>query len=200
MPDHESHTITRSPATILARMANLATVVSIAVLAVAACGGSDTAQPPASAPGGGIASITLAPSSTTAVAADPASPSTVAIAPSTNGAVPATAVGQAASTTTRPVEPSDEQLAAQLWPAALPLPEGFVLDQAQDYPDRGFVDFTLVYTGTGIAEESLFNWENANLEGVDPAAADGGQNLTYLGGHVEVHKMTDTLFRVILAK
>lgn len=196
MHEHESLTTTRSLATVSERMTRLAAAVSFAILAVAACGSSDTALPPVSTLGDGAAPITLAPSPTTVAAPTSAPPPTAAVAPSSNDAVPVTAMGRA--TTTDPVELTDEELAAQLWPTALPLPEGFVIDGAQDYPDRGFIDFTLAYTGTGIAEESLWNWKNANLEGVDPTAADGGQNLTYQGGPVEVHQMTDTLFRVIL--
>ncbi len=104
-----------------------------------------------------------------------------------------------ATATTPTTEPAGDQLAAQLWPADLPLPPDFIFQGVQDYPDRGFSDFTLEYTGAGFAEESFWIWASEHFENVDIADSTGGQEMTYDGRHVEVAQMGDTLFRVILS-
>lgn len=101
--------------------------------------------------------------------------------------------------TTRTTEPPGDELAAQLWPAGLPLPADFIFQGVQDYPDRGFADFTLEYTGDGFAEESFWIWASEHFDNVDIADATGGRDMTYEGRHVEVAQMGDTLFRVILS-
>lgn len=114
-------------------------------------------------------------------------------------AFPDEVLAQVTASTTGSSEVSDQDLAAGLWPAGLSLPNDFVFSGAQEHPDQAFVDFTIEYTGAGIAEESFWNWANANLDGIDPAESDGGQNVSYQSRHIEIHQMSDSLFRLFVA-
>ncbi|MEO6126165.1 MAG: hypothetical protein ABIR32_20900 [Ilumatobacteraceae bacterium] len=103
-------------------------------------------------------------------------------------------------TTIEPPAPASEDLAIELWPAGLSLPDSYAFTRVQDYPERSFTDFTITYSGDGIARDTFWTWAAANLDGVSADETDGEQDVSYHGRHIEIFQMGDASFRLLLAK